>query len=314
MYYSVTHSSIREIKNGLAPTTFIGSSSFTANAPDAVLPKSRPSPQSRKSDVLKPPATASANAAALPAPAAQPRTYKLNKSKIRKKLDAFFQLEASRSFCAFYSISFPASLPDDDAYTLFNLWQTRCRQTYDLRSFLWIAERQKNGTIHFHMLTNTRMPIREVNQFMRVALMKYVHRFSWDISKVIKYNGIDVDNVWYPKKRKGNNATQRRTRDDAGRYLSKYITKYVSKNNDTFSRLAWHASRDLAALFTAQNFDRCEVVPLLSYFESTKTDWIAFPGEYVNVYIHPSGCSLHAYLQLRQINEIVYASMHQEDD
>jgi hypothetical protein len=35
-----------------------------------------------------------------------------------------------------------------------------------LSTYLWVAERQKNNTIHFHLLTNDFMEIRIVNEFM----------------------------------------------------------------------------------------------------------------------------------------------------
>lgn len=38
------------------------------------------------------------------------KMYRLKKSKIRNKILNFFSLNASRKFCAFYSISFPMNL------------------------------------------------------------------------------------------------------------------------------------------------------------------------------------------------------------
>ena len=238
------------------------------------------------------------------------RAYKLNKSVIRQKMRAFFNLQATREFCAFYSISFPAGISDNDAYRLFNLWQTRCRQSYGLHSFIWVAERQKNGTVHFHLLTNTKMPIREVNGFMRTALRPYAHRYGWQVQGKSGYSGIDVDNVWYPKRRNASGSSQRRTRHDAARHVSQYITKYVSKNNAAFPRLAWHQSRDIAALFTCQNFDIDECDVLLSYFHSTKNNWKKFDSEYVTVYVHPTCYDLTPWLQLKKLNEHVYSIFH----
>ena len=94
------------------------------------------------------------------------RTYKLNKSKVRKKCNALGRLEKSKKFLAFYSISFPNGLTDETGYKIYNTWLTRCRRDSGLKTYLWIAERQKNGTIHFHLLTNNFMPIKKVNGFM----------------------------------------------------------------------------------------------------------------------------------------------------
>jgi len=238
------------------------------------------------------------------------RTYKLNKPVIRKKMRAFFSLQATREFCAFYSISFPAGIRDDDAFKLFNLWQTRCRQSFGLKSFIWVSERQKNGTIHFHLLTNTKMPIKTVNNFMATALRPYYHHYGWKLQGGKGYSGIDVDNIWYPKQRKGQPPPKRRTRDNAGRHISQYITKYVSKNNETFTRLAWHQSRDIAALFTCQNFDQDECDPILNYFHSTAQYWKKIETEFVSVYMHPNVYDLTPWLQLTAVNENVYREFH----
>jgi len=306
MYYSVTSSAIREIYIGEAPVTFSGSSSFTANTPDVLISKSR----TTSSITNKREKSTCTHGVGLPpaAPPAEkePRTYSLNKSKIRKKMTAFFNLQATKNFCAFYTLTFPSGISDNDAYRIFNIWQTRCRTEYALRSFIWVAERQKNGTIHFHLLTNTRMPIRQANDFIRESLTKLCCAYDWEASKVEKYNGLDVDNVWHPKRPKSPDASQRRTRDDAARYLGKYITKYVSKNNEKFQRLAWHESRDIAALFTAQNFDIDEVVPILSYFLSTKEQWKRLECEYLSVYIPPNYIDLYHFTDLCRINELVY--------
>ena len=307
MYHSVTSSCIRQIKAGTAPRTFGGSSSFRANTASEIVRVRRDSRTSRPSVADASLVASAADAAsALESPPAPP-SHRLNKPKIRAKINAFFNLQATREFCAFFTITFPSGIREDDAYTLFNLWQTRCRKAFNLTSFVWVAERQRNGTVHFHLLTNTRMPIRVINNYMAVALLPYAHRYGWDIAKIQKYNGIDVDNVWYPKRPKNQGSSQRRTRDDAARHLGRYITKYVSKNNETFARLAWHESHDIAALFTCQNYDIEEITPLLTYFRSTRNLWRKYENEFVAVYLHPTVYNLTPYTDLARVNECVYA-------
>ena len=309
MYYSVTSSCIREIHIGEPTVTFSGSSSYSANHPASVEKKFASNRASRTITASSLLSDASAAASALNPDPPAPRLYRLNKSKIRSKMNAFFNLQATREFCAFYTITFPSGITDDDAYKLYNLWLTRCRKLYSLKSYIWVSERQKNGTLHFHLLTNTRMPVKEVNNFMRVSLRPYAYQYGWDIFKIDKYNGIDVDNVWFPKRRNPSQSTQRRTRDDAARHLGKYVTKYVSKNNETFSRLAWHESHDIAALFTAQNYDLSEITPLLTYFHDTKKFWKKYSGEFVSIYLHPNTYNLTPYTDLARVNETVYRAL-----
>jgi len=171
------------------------------------------------------------------------RSYKLNKSKVRKKCNAFSRLEKSKKFLAFYSISFPCGLQDEIAHKIYNTWLTRCRKDCGLKSYLWIAERQGNGTIHFHLLTNDFMPIKKVNGFMASCLASEKAK-GIEVLKEIntqKYNGVDVKKV-----------------DRERKSLIGYLTKYITKNEIKFTHYAWHCSRDVSRLFTTINFDRTE--------------------------------------------------------
>jgi hypothetical protein len=177
------------------------------------------------------------------------KIYKLNKSKVRKKCHALSRLRKSKKFLAFYTITFPVNLSDQICYKLFNTWLTRCRKTGGLNTYLWVAERQKNGTIHFHMLTNDFMPIKTVNGYMGKAL-ETEHKKGTEALKTLNadsYNGIDVKKV-------GNKRNS----------LISYLVKYISKNNIEFYRLPWHCSRDVSRLFTSIYFDVPDDDP---YFE-----------------------------------------------
>ncbi|MFT4224335.1 rolling circle replication-associated protein [Dysgonomonas sp.] len=164
--------------------------------------------------------------------------YKLNKKKVREKCSAFFGLKQSRKFLAFYSISFPMGFPDDYAFKCFNTVLTRLRKNCGLRSYLWITERQKNGTIHFHMLTNNFMYVRKFNYYMAKAIETQIDKHNIDVNfDMLKYNGVDVRHVNNNKKA-----------------LNCYLTKYVSKNTIIFYRLPYHSSHDISELFTAETF------------------------------------------------------------
>lgn len=190
------------------------------------------------------------------------RTYQLNKTKVRKKISAMCRLSQAVKFIAFYSISFPVNAPDDVLYKIFNSWLTNCRKRYGLKTYLWVAERQKNATLHFHLLTTNKMNIKEVNKAMAQAIGTEVSKkvISWGNSSAEKYNGVDVDSPQQPKKRQNENREQYRKRlSKRGlaskaqiiKWISGYLTKYLTKNNIEFKRLPWHCSRDISALFTS---------------------------------------------------------------
>ena len=182
--------------------------------------------------------------------------YTLRKGKIRNKILNFFNLNASKKFCAFYSISFPKGFPDELCYKIFNTWLTRCRKDCNLKSYLWVAERQKNNTLHFHLITNNFMRISIVNNYMKECIRTQNKKENLGISKYIidNYNGVDVDNIW-ESKRKGKNS-KRLNKTEATRKISMYLTKYVSKNDTKSDRLPWHCSRDISALFISINYYR----------------------------------------------------------
>lgn len=172
--------------------------------------------------------------------------YTLNKSKVRDKCTAFFELERSRKFCAFYSVSFPEGSKEEQIYKVWNSWLTNLRKTYGLRDYLWVAEYQKNGTLHYHMLCNVYMNIKRVNRAMGVAL------FHNDMlgTTIDKYNGVDVKKV---------------TNNRGG--LNAYLTKYISKSEEhTYKRAPWRCSQSVSALFTSVQIDEETSVNLAREF------------------------------------------------
>lgn len=209
------------------------------------------------------------------------KPMRLNKKLVREKCSAFFGLRSSKYFCAFYTISFPLGFLDDYCMKCFNTLLTRLHKVFKLRSYLWVAERQKNGTLHFHMLTNTRMRVnssneqlrkRSVNYFMAKAIETQINKYSLDINfDVSLYNGVDVKPV-------NNNR----------KALNQYLTKYVSKNNTELYRRPYHSSRDISELFTAETFynENCAdfkfIKEALKYIETFVVDSEYCTIEYLN--------------------------------
>ena len=190
------------------------------------------------------------------------RTYKLNKTKVRKKISALCRTDNAKSFLAFYSISFPMHATDSTIYTMFNKWLTNCRTRYNLKTYLWVAERQDNNTLHFHLLTTNRMDIQKVNKAMANAIDTEVKKgnCNWGSSDKFKYNGVDVESVQKPKKRQKESRAAYRyklarrqnvDKREIYRWISAYLTKYVTKNDIVFEKLPWHCSRDISSLFTS---------------------------------------------------------------
>jgi hypothetical protein len=222
------------------------------------------------------------------------KTYRLNKSKVKRKCHAFSRLEKSQVFLAFYTISFPLNLSDEICYKIFNTWLTRCRNKSGLKSYLWVAERQKNGTIHFHLLTNDFMKIKLVNGFMASAL-KTEKKKGNEVLKEVDveiYNGVDVKRVG--NKKKG---------------LITYLVKYISKNDIRFYRLPWHCSRDVSRLFTSINLDESDEEKILALLPDDKQKYTeTYEMEFVKVTGFKFTPKDEVFSDLDMMNEMIYTN------
>lgn len=164
--------------------------------------------------------------------------HSINKSKLKAKIHSFFRLKQSEKFCAFYSISFPQNFPDKSAQIVLNNVLTSLRLNALPFQYIWVAERQKNGTIHFHMLMNRWLNIRITNLLFARAIshemnVSKLHHINFNPSI---YNGVDVERVMSEKG------------------INNYITKYVSKNNEKFKGRAWASCQIVSRMFTSISY------------------------------------------------------------
>jgi len=334
MFYSISHNSIASISAGYKINDFSGSSSYKVVG-QQIIKKTRERAPITKTYVRSGETTSVGVQAdlgvfdsgsysnVLPdthiAPCVMgnctdesPKTYTLNKSKVKKKIAAFFTLNASKNFCAFYSISFPFNLSDKLAYQLFNTWLTRCRTLQGLHSYLWISERQANGTIHFHLITNVFMKIKEVNGYMRASLITQLNKgnLTTPLATLEAYNGCDVDNLYKSKRAD----QKKKTLDNAEsrRKLQRYLTKYVSKNDIAFYRLPWHCSRDVSALFTSEMFNEDEYNKLTLMVREQPHMFTIIEKESIIIYIPLFNVNMTGYTRLESLNNQVHKKFFED--
>ena len=106
------------------------------------------------------------------------------------------------------------------------------RKTYKLNSYIWVAERQKNGRIHYHMLAD-----------MPKWNMKGTNTLQKSYYNTMKNAGIYVhptNSLRLPPKKSGGAVVKSRER--AVKYLAKYISNSI---NDVFSSRNYAISRKL---------------------------------------------------------------------
>ena len=184
------------------------------------------------------------------------KEYSINKKQITHRIKNFTNQMPGKKALYFWTVTFPQSTTDHTCFTLLNIWLTRLRKELNLRSYLWISERQQNGTTHFHLTFHQRICVKKANKFMRAAIFNSVKagiiKFSRKDAK--NYNGVDI-----AKDRKTKRVTNF-AKQSKQKSLSNYLTKYVTKNKGTFQHLAWHCSRDYSNLIIDLRFSTAELI------------------------------------------------------
>lgn len=107
----------------------------------------------------------------------------------------------------------------------------RMKRQCNLNNYVWRAERQKNGNLHFHMITDTYMHLEKIRNNWNAVLNKF--HFINDFEQRHGHrnpNSTDVHAVWKVKN------------------LTQYFIKYMSKGEqegDTVEGKLWDCSKAL---------------------------------------------------------------------
>lgn len=178
------------------------------------------------------------------------RGYRINKREVRQRLLGYINTQRGKKELYFWTVTFPKGTSDDMCYRIFNIWLTSLRKYKMLREYLWVAERQDNGTVHFHIAIPHRMSVQRANAMMAGTLKTFARRgdIPFTVWQCARYNGVDI-----AKNRKTRRVTNFAVKKGS-RALSHYLTKYVTKNDTEFTHLAWHNSRGYSQLFTGITF------------------------------------------------------------
>ena len=130
------------------------------------------------------------------------------------------------------------------------------RQNYDLQNYVWRAEIQKNGNLHFHIITDTPinywLTLKNWNNIL--SKLGYIEQFRKLNPKSNFPNSVDVKRAGNIKK--------------IGSYLAKYLAKKrtVEDNQRTLNCRHYDLSYSLSRLqeFSKQNQDICEIAYVFS--------------------------------------------------
>src|SRR5574337_415464 len=119
---------------------------------------------------------------------------KIKKKQVWHRLFQFINQQKGMKELYFWTVTFPQGTEDDTCFICFNKWLTRLRTLNMLKSYLWVTERQSNGTLHYHIAIPHRMDVKKANRFMRACLLSCIDEglINWSKFQAINYNGVDI--------------------------------------------------------------------------------------------------------------------------
>lgn len=179
------------------------------------------------------------------------RDFKVNKNLVKKRVWLMFVIPNFIKCLYFVSVSFPLGLSDDLVYSIWNSVLTNLRKNKGLKTYLWVAERQKNGTLHFHMFLGNYVRIKDFNNAVKASVLNLYKKKKVDYNtykSCINYNG-----VHFSKNKAGKVLNLKKVKKfDLRKRVMCYLTKYVSKGSgcelNLKHHLAWSCSLNLSCL------------------------------------------------------------------
>lgn len=152
---------------------------------------------------------------------------------------------------AFITLTLPSTQVHDDNEVkadLLNQFMVECRHVWNVRNYIWRAEKQKNGNIHFHILVDRFVPWSELrDRWNRICNKKgYVDRYrdqmrsfhsngfqvrqdllkNWEYKKQVKAYREGKANDWNSPNSTDIHSLRRINR------VAAYILKYMTKDDD----------------------------------------------------------------------------------
>ena len=235
-------SGVTTLKNMVNLNRIGGSAQYTLS-PELKIVKKQPQTKDTKTQSKAPNET-------------RTREYSINAKEIRHRIQLYIRTKQANQKAYFWTITFPEGLPDKLCYKAFNIFLTRLRTEQKLKAYIWVAERQQNETVHFHMIVHQYLNVQKTNRYMRASLMTLNKTLPSKIPpKTIKnYNGVDI-----AKNRKTKRVVNF-AKGKQNKALQCYLTKYVTKNQSSFSHLAWHCSREYSNLATKLRLTYAELI------------------------------------------------------
>jgi len=175
--------------------------------------------------------------------------------KIKEKMMSVFA--ASKNNFTLQTLTLVAPAADWLAVKCLNKYLTVLRKKSGLFNYVWVAERQGNGNVHFHMILDRKFDIVYTNSLWvsqqesagiknEIACLKFKNDYNLTFKQAHKRGEITQKLV----QQYLNPVDVIKVKNIDG--MSAYLTNYVTKNETKMQCAVWHCNRNVSKLFTKQ--------------------------------------------------------------
>lgn len=152
--------------------------------------------------------------------------YKVNASTTKRRVWLLFLMPTIKNLY-FLTVTFPQGTGDDCCKWLLNTVLTNLKKQGYFRDYLWVSERQENGTIHYHFFITQYTPASKIQKAISSSLTTAYKKglSSYPPSKCKNYQGF-----FFSKNKKGKVQNLKKLKTNKRKLVASYCAKYVAKD------------------------------------------------------------------------------------
>lgn len=180
---------------------------------------------------------------------------KRTKIKIKEKMMALYA--ANKNSFTLKTLTLIGDATDREAVQCLNKYLTALRKKYNQFNYVWVAEKQSNGRIHFHMICDRKFNIEHINslwvlQQLNSGIDNEEARLQLELDWGLSFRKLHMAGKkgWKMVQQYLNPVDIAKIKTIEG--VSAYLTNYVTKNETKMSCQIWHCNRGVSRLFTKQ--------------------------------------------------------------
>lgn len=127
------------------------------------------------------------------------------------------------------TITFPICTKDDTAHKMLNSFLTNMKKQGYFKTYIWVSERQGNGTIHFHFFITQHTPAEKIQSAMSSTLTTaYRNNIStYPSSLCSNYQGF-----FFSRNRNGRIVDIKKADKNTRKRITTYLAKYLAKDSE----------------------------------------------------------------------------------